>query len=290
MKEKPFQPPLPPWALKVGSALIVLHLLALGALVLAAQSGPWPNLMSGQGTVMGPPPDFAQSINEKTMPNYLQYLQMTHNYRFTSNRFGSAGVQLKAVLKDDQGKVIREIILPDPNANPAVRERQEMLARMIAMDEAIPGQEEMVTETIPPALDKRKKAMYWEYPMENGRIVPGALVLDHMEDTYFIRRIRDQRWNYPVRAPNEPRPDVTIIRPSKWSLILLRSYNDYLKRTYNARTVEFTRREQFPIPVQAVTQPQTREQLEAVSQQFSSVREFRYGNIENFTTAGGQDQ
>src|ERR1700704_4798093 len=92
--------PIPRWLALAISVLIIAHLLALGGLALAARSGPWPTEF---GTSMEMPPQFAQEINDLSVPYYLDLVRMTHNYHFSSNHPEQPGIYFEVELKDDKG-------------------------------------------------------------------------------------------------------------------------------------------------------------------------------------------
>jgi hypothetical protein len=207
-----------PWLVALGSAAIVAHFLALGARVLAAPSGPWPMMEGGADLVR--PPQFAQDLNELVTPGYLQWVKLTHNYHFPSNRPGSPGVYLEARLKDQDDNVLTTVRLPEKDANLWVRHRQELFARAFTEDQPVqPPQGEMI-----PAPNQRVRMVrIWD----EG----GARSL----------KIRD------VEEHRIPR-DRPVFGPSDWSLLLARSYARYLCRTHGAAKVELIRHSRDPIP------------------------------------------
>src|SRR5207244_10160879 len=94
---------LPRWLIVAGSVAIAVHLFAVGALVLAAPSGPWFVPQVGPSPAL--PPTFADAVNEVAAPNYLHPVKLTHNYHFNSNRTAVPGVELEAHLKFKDGTV-----------------------------------------------------------------------------------------------------------------------------------------------------------------------------------------
>src|SRR5262245_51412578 len=126
--------PLPRWLLIAVSAVIVLHLAAVGFHVLASPSGPW---LSPFGPSMGLGPQFARSVDDTTVPAYLGPTKFLHTYHFYSNKPDLPGAALEVRLKDEHGQVFQTLNFPDPNANAFVRERQTALARNLASDQPI---------------------------------------------------------------------------------------------------------------------------------------------------------
>src|SRR5262245_19752086 len=126
MSDKPDFPsrPLPRWLKGLTSLAIAGHLLAILVLVLAAPSGPWPTPF-GQSLAVGP--TFALSSGETVTRCYLKPLKMTHNYHFMHNRPGMPGVYFEIRLMDAEGRFIRTVRCPDPEAPFWVRHRQSLL-------------------------------------------------------------------------------------------------------------------------------------------------------------------
>src|SRR6516162_2877592 len=123
--------PLPRWLGVLASAAIVFHLLAIVVLVLGASSGPWPTPF---GSSLATGPAFALPAGEAVTKRYLEPIKMTHNYHFMRNRPGQPGVFFEVRLKDESGKLLNTVRIPDPRANFWVRHRQSILAQQPADD------------------------------------------------------------------------------------------------------------------------------------------------------------
>ena len=212
--------PAPQWLVVGGSVAIVCHLLAVGAVVLAAPSGLW--FVPQIGPTMAEPPTFAVAVNNVTGPNYLQPIKLANDYHFMSNRTMQPGVELEARLKFKDGteKVLK---FPDKDTNPWVRHRQSLLVRGLGDDRPVPLDP---TKGVALVTEKVKKRMisYWEAspqdPVLRLKTVPEDLI---------------------------PRDRGEVLRPSEWSLLLAQSYARYLCRTYGAESVELVRYHQDTI-------------------------------------------
>jgi hypothetical protein len=209
-------PALPRWVVLPGSAALAFHLLALGALVLAAPSGPWPTSF---GTGMGMEPPFAQAVSDLTTRSYLMPLKMTHNYHFPTDRPGGPSASFEVRLRDAEGKPLETLPFPDPAANFWVRHRQGLLAQQLTDDLPV---EPRGGETIPAPGRPVATVAVWD-PAEGGglrlRSVPEHLV---------------------------PR-DRPVFRPSPWSLLLARSYARHLCRLHGAASAEVIRTTREPV-------------------------------------------
>lgn len=212
------QPParIPRWLIWVGSIAIVFHLGAVGVNTLAAPSGPWPE---PEGSDYIGPPYLALRLNEMFLADYLKPLCLTHKYHFLANRLpGTPGVYLEFRLKDEQGKEMATLKLPDENANPWVRHRQSLLTQQISWeDERVAPQNEVIAapgQELP-------TVQYWE--MEKGQL---RLV------TVDINQVPRNR---PVSGP----------RP--WSFMLARSYSRFLCQSFGAAKAEVLRHHQDAI-------------------------------------------
>jgi hypothetical protein len=228
-------PALPRWLIILGSLAIVFHFFAVGVVVLAAPSGPWPSM---EGPSMAGPPQFAQTlltrnnfdpatrkIKPEKDPNLLGYLRlvrMPHHYHFSTNRPEQPGAYIEARLKDEAGQPITTLKFPDPNANFWVQHRQDILARALANDEPVqPPQSEIIAA---PAQETRKVTI-WEPAEGGGRSLKLKTVPEHLV----------------------PR-DRPVERPAEWAVLLAQSYARYLCRSHGAASVEIIRHTQFPIP------------------------------------------
>lgn len=202
--------PLPRGLALVLSGVLAAHLLAVGLLVLAAPSGPWPTPF-GQSLAVGPP--FAQSASEVVGQRYLRPLKMTHNYHLTHNRTGQPGAFFEVQFADDSGAVIRTLRFPDPQANFWVRHRQSVLARMLADD--VPVQPGMA-EAIPAPNQQARTVTIWDGGDNQ------ALQLKTIPEHLIPR-------------------DRPVFRPSEWSLLLARSYLRHLLREHDAASARLIR-------------------------------------------------
>jgi hypothetical protein len=208
--------PLPRGLILLGSAALACHLCAVGLLVLAAPSGPWPTSF---GTSMALEPQFALTLGNPVTRHYLMPLKMSHNYHFATNRPGVPRAFFEVRLKDEAGKPIKTVRLPDARANFWVRHRQGLLAQWLADDrpvQARPG------EAIAPPDQEVRRVEIWDTAPDRTlrlRAVPEHLV---------------------------PR-DRAVMRPSQWSLVLARSYVRYLCREHGAASGELIRHTREPV-------------------------------------------
>jgi hypothetical protein len=211
---------LPRWLIVAGSVAIVVHLFALGALVLAAPSGPW-WVPPPVGVSDALPPTFAAAANEVTEPNYLSHVRLTHNYHFRSNRMTWPGVELEARLKFKDGQV-KTLKFPDKDANPWVRHRQLLLIRGLTDDRPV-----MLDPTRGVAVvrgDAKKRIIqYWEAPQTPP------------EGNYQSIFLKTEAEDLIPRRPGE------VMRPSEWALLLAHSFARYLCREYGAESAELIR-------------------------------------------------
>jgi hypothetical protein len=207
----------PRWLIVAGSVAIAVHLFALGALVLAAPSGPW-WVPPPVGVSDALPPTFAKAVEEITTLNYLRHVKLTHNYHFNSNRTAIPGVELEAHLKFKDGSV-KTLKFPDKDANPWVRHRQSLLVRALADDRPV-----MLDPTKGVALvregAKKRTIQYWEIAPPEGK--------------YQSLRLKTEAED---RVPRNRE----VARPSEWSLLLAQSYARYLCRGYGAESAELIR-------------------------------------------------
>ncbi len=207
---------LPRWLILLGSAAVAFHLFALGALVVAAHSGPWPGAV---GTIMGMEPPFAAHVSAITTRDYLVPLKMSHNYHFATSRPGAPAAAFEVRLKDSGGQVVQTLEFPDARANCWVRHRQAQLAQDLADDVPVPPRQ---GETIPAP----------------GQQVPNVTYWDSAEDCAL--RLK----TVPEHLVPRDRP---VFRPSEWSMVLARSYVRHLCREYGAASGELVRRTREPV-------------------------------------------
>jgi hypothetical protein len=209
--KRAFSPrPLPTWLMWVASGLIALHLFAVGILVLAAPSGPWP-------TPFGPsqalPPAFAGRISDVSTAYYLRPLHMMHNYHFMSNRPDQTAIFFEVRLKSEAGEVVKTLRFPEKGANAWVKQRQELLAQGLGDDEQVQAPR---GEVIPAPGQKMERVPIWEPVGENQ---------------FALREVE-------LHLIPKDRP---VFRPREWSVLLVRSYLRHLCREYGAASAELTR-------------------------------------------------
>jgi hypothetical protein len=211
---------LPRWLIGVASAVIVFHLSSVVVRALTAPSGPWP---TAQGVNYIPPPPFALTLYQWLPEKYLGALQMTHNYHFPSNRPGGPVVTLEFRLKDENGKVVETVMIPDSKANSWVRHRQSIMGNLwLSLDEPVTPPQ---MEAIPAPHRRAPSAQIWEMVPNSPNRMELKTVPEHLI----------------------PR-DRPVVRPSEVSMLFARSYARYLCRSHGAARVELIRHHQDPIP------------------------------------------
>jgi hypothetical protein len=239
--------PVPRWLVIVGSVVILFHLIAVGARVLAVPSGPWPSPMEG-ATIMTPP-QFAYSLLYNSDPqgtpeqqqnlarqqtlvsHYLNGLHLTNNYHFGSNRPGQPGVRFEIRLKDKDGNLIEVVRFPDDKANAWVQHRQKLLADNLVDEPVMPPQGENI------AAPGRKAPTIDIWEPAGGEQKPGAgqnLVLKTIE-THLTPR------------------DRPVFRPSDWAQLMAKAYCRRLCRVYGAAKAELIRQSRDPYPPMILT-------------------------------------
>jgi hypothetical protein len=199
------------------SALILFHFVALTALVLAAESGPWAMSM---GTSMAEGPPFAKAVNDVIAPNYLFHLHMAANYHFDANRPELATVFFEVRLKDKGGTVVNTLKFPEENANYWVRYRQERMAQALGGDQ-------------PPQLPQGEQVM------PPGTPYPTVEVWQGKEGDPVLRLTKVLQVEIPRDRP--------VVQPSAWSLLLAKAYVRYLCRLHGAASGELVRYSRNPI-------------------------------------------
>ncbi len=222
----------PGWLIAAGSAVILFHLAAITIPILDTPSGPWATPM---GRMPADPPDFAHAAAGLSNV-HGEYLRVSHSFNFVTNRPADLpGVRFEAVLRDKDGNVTQTLQFPDPNANPWVRHRQEVLASALAPD--LPA-EKPASDIIAPPGQKPAMVDIWALPGEDftASAVPPPpsspdkkLPLRLQSVPQFRLRYRDY-W-----------------RPSEWSLVLARSYARYLCRANGAASAEIVRHSREPV-------------------------------------------
>lgn len=221
---------LPTWLIVVGSAAILFHLAAVIVPILDSPSGPWP---TPTGRTMDDPPAFAHAVGGLA-DWHAQYLRLSHNYHFIFNRPGDApAVKMEVRLRDDAGNLIRTLTFPDPQANPWVRHRQELLVRALAPDlpAPTPGQEFIAAPG-----QKPPTATVWLTPEDH---IPDATAPDSSDATIQLRLAVIPQ--HLVPRSHE------VMRPSDWSILLAHSYARYLCRENGAATAEIIRISREPV-------------------------------------------
>jgi hypothetical protein len=199
------------------SVVIGSHLLAVTVAVVAAPSGPWP---APEGASLATPPQFAYSMHRDVTASYVQALKLQHNAHFAGNRPGVPGAWFEARLKDDKGREIATVRVPDPAANAWLYHQQACLAGRLADDEPVPPpQSEVIAAP--------------------NQEVPTVGIWDIAGN----RKLKLAR--VPIHLVPRDRP---VFRPSEYSLVLARSYARHLCRVYDAATAEIIRHTQDPLP------------------------------------------
>jgi len=209
--------PLPTAIVVLVSAAIAFHFLAVGALVLAASSGPWPTPF-GSSPATGP--KFAEMVHQVTQPNYLDHLRMSHNYHYFTNRPEHPTVWFEIQLKDKDGKVKETRKFPQDNVNPWVRFRQSLLAQNLADDEPVQLPR---GEILPAPGQKMPTVSYWDSP-ENEKVFKLQTKPIHL-----VPRNRQ------------------VFRPREWSLALARSYMRHVCREEGFAKAELIRHTREPV-------------------------------------------
>lgn len=209
-------PNLPHSLVLLGSVVVAGHLFAVLSVALAAPSGPWPMQM-GNSNAFGP--QFARSVDETVGPNYLSAIKMTYNYHSPTNRPEMPAIYLEVRLKDEAGKTIKTVRIPDENANYWVRHREQLLARALGEDEIV---EARPGEVIPAPNQKVRTVEYWDNVNEH------TLRL-HEQPEHLLPR------------------DRMVWKPSALARVLARSYVRYLCRVHGAASGELIRHHKDPV-------------------------------------------
>jgi len=247
MSPKPSELPpalVPRWLLVVGSLAILFHFFAILTNVLAAPSGPWPSF---EGPRMEDPPQLPLSINTAIGPPYLRPIRMTHNYHFNSNRTSNPSIRLEVRLKDEAGNLLTTVTLPDPNANPWVYHRQEMLVRWLSEDMPVMAS---TMESIPAPGQQARKVAMWDRE-------PG--------DKPVLKLIERPEHLVPKDRP--------VLRPNDWAMLLVHSYVRYLCREHNAAKAEVIRHSKQPLPAAILLMPTMQLPPEATEELLSNFGE-----------------
>ncbi len=211
-------PPLPRWAMLLGSGLIAFHLFSLGIHVLATQSGPW--FTASFGSSPSPGPVFAERINNLAGRYYLGAIHMTQFHHFASNAPETPSVFFEVRLKDDKGRLLKTLKFPDDNANYWINHRQHILAQSLGDDQPVQPLEQ---ESILPA----------------GASFPTVAVWMPAEGEPLLRLTKVSQLEIPKNRP--------MSRPSNWSVILAQAYARHLCRQHGAASAELIRHSRAPI-------------------------------------------
>jgi hypothetical protein len=227
--------PLPRAFIIVGSVFAVGHLLAIGLLALAAESGPWPTNFGITSKSIGP--KFATAISDNvTKPYYLTPLRMTHDYHFKSNMAAPFAAYFEVHLKNERGEIFKTLKFPDEKANFWVRHRQSILAQGLAEDQPVqpPGTEVVAAP---------------------GKAMPTVEIWVGNGDVLKLT---------PTPQNDIPR-DRQVIKPSEWSRLLSHSYMRYLCKEHQAASVELVRhsREMVLPDYMFVNRPEAFKELES---------------------------
>ena len=229
---------LPGWLMAAASAAIVCHFGAVLIPILDAPSGPW---ATPNGRSMEDPPAFAHALRGLA-DWHAQYLRLANNDHFAFNRpTGIPAVEMEVRLKDDAGKVTRTLHFPDPQANPWVRHRQELLARGLAPD--LPT-EPSGQEVVPAPGQKAPTADVW---LTRDDVIPdpaSSAKLDFLTDPDPDHPVQLRLRTVPLHLVPRGRG---VMKPSDMSVVAARSYARCLCRQYGAAKAEIIRRTREPI-------------------------------------------
>ncbi len=202
--------PLPRAVVVIGSVLIGVHFLAIGAYVLAAPNGPWPTRF-GDSTAEGP--FFAVQLNDLFYPRYLQPLRLTHNYHFMGDHPLVSAVYFEAKVKDADGVVRKTVKFPQETSNLWLQHRYRLLALGLGNDQTVQ----------PP----------------RGEVIPAPG--QHMQKIKIWDNTDPALWKLKDVPEHLIPKDHPVARPSEWSLVLAQSYRRFLLKKYNAAAVELVR-------------------------------------------------
>ncbi len=219
---------LPRWLVLAGSAAILFHFAAVVVPILDASSGPWP---TPTGRTIDDPPAFAHAVADLA-DWHARYLRTSSDYHFIFNQPGrGAGVRLEVRLRDQDGKQFRTVKLPDPDANPWLRHREELLVRQLAPDIPVgpPGQ-----DMLPPPGKAGPTATVW---LSRDDDIPGWKPPDDAGVQFWVATIPQHL---------VPR-DREVMRPSDWAVLLTHSYARRLCRETGAARAEVVRFSREPM-------------------------------------------
>jgi hypothetical protein len=150
----------------------------------------------------------------------LKLVRLSTNYHVLANHLPSTpGVFLEFRLKDEQGKELATVKVPDDAANPWVRHRQSLLTQQLFWEDrvVVPQQSELIAA---PGGEVPKR-QYWQ--REKGQL---ELV------TVDVNKV-----------PLTPQ----VSGPSNWSFMLARAYARHLCRVHGAAKADVLRHHQNAI-------------------------------------------
>lgn len=176
------------------------------------------------------PPHALAMMHEQSALPYLRVIKMTHNYHFRSNRVARFEAYLEVKLFDKEGQLIKTVRLPDVRASRALRQKQDALARWLPDDMPVPP---TVIERIAAPGARAAEISVWR-----GGSNPNELSLT------------------PIKENEVPNNEV-VLRPSDWSLIVVRSIARHLCRVHDAEWAEPVRYSREAIPAGILFEPET---------------------------------
>lgn len=197
----------PLWLKLVVAPLLAWHLFALFGMVLSTGSGPWI-----YGRAHGPV--FAMRMYNTALP-YLRAVRLQEDYRFESNRYREVANRVEVRLWDKSGKELATVRLPDPDAWPWTRHRQQLLAEVVSAYVTV---EPRAGEVIPAPGQAPPLAQYWRATSPDGKTAKLETVEEHLL----------------------PRNE-ELTKPSNYALTAVRSLSRSLRRQYGAEAAEVVR-------------------------------------------------
>jgi hypothetical protein len=182
----------------------------------------------GPGSSTALAPKFASDVSDFTTPYYLRFLHMTHNYHFLASHPEGETIYFEVRLRNSEGRPVKTLRFPDPDANHWVRHRQSLLAKGLGFDIPV---EAPRGEAIPAPGKTMPTVTVWEG-------TPGDPVL----------RLRQVKENL---LPKD-RPS---FQPSPWSKLLAQSYARHLCREHGAASAEVIRHSRNPVQPSMLLKP-----------------------------------
>jgi hypothetical protein len=174
-----------------------------------------------------PPPAAALPHESLALP-YLQGVGLTHNYHFPTNRVGSPDAYLEVRLEDADGKPLKTVRFPDPDAPPLVRQRQHQMIRWLVEDQ--------------PVAPPRGERIY-----PPGQLPPRVPFWDLVDARRLVLM--------EVPEPEVPRNRM-VFRPTPWSLVVIRSIARHECRVHGAAHARVTRYSREVTSPEALVNPQ----------------------------------